>query len=77
MTLLDIFLSTHTHADTRVPCLPVSILPSSSQTPHPKRLSLEQVNKVPSKGYLVAGRRLQQNLFDHLSQLKAHSVDVS
>ena len=47
--------------------------------PHPQRLPLEQARRTQAKGFTAAfiGKRSLINLFEHLSLLKAHSVDVS
>ena len=47
--------------------------------PHPQRLPLEQARREQAKGFTAAfiGKRSLINLFEHLSLLKAHSVDVS
>ena len=46
--------------------------------PHPQRLPLDQARKTQAKGFTAAfiGKRSLINLFEHLSLLKAHSVDV-
>lgn len=46
--------------------------------PHPQRLPLDSARKTQAKGFTATftGKRLLVNLFDHLSLLKAHSVDV-
>ena len=46
--------------------------------PHPQRLPLEQARKTQAKGFTAAfiGKRSLINLFEHLTLLKAHSVDV-
>ena len=45
--------------------------------PHPQRLTQEAAQKSHSKGFTFIGRRSLLHLFDHLSTLKAHFVEVS
>ena len=46
--------------------------------PHPQQLPLEQARKTQAKGFTAAfiGTRSLINLFEHLTLLKVHSVDV-
>jgi len=46
--------------------------------PHPPRLSLEAARRALARGFTATftGRRIVVGLFDHLSALKAHSVDI-
>ena len=47
--------------------------------PHPQHPFVEQAKRTQVKGFMVAfiGKRSPINLFDYLSLLKAHSIDVS
>lgn len=42
--------------------------------PHPQRLSVREARKSVGKSF---GRRSHYNLFEHLSLIKTHCVDVS
>ncbi len=46
--------------------------------PHPHRLSLDAARKALARGFTATftGRRIVVGLFEHLTALKAHSVDI-